>query len=55
MNMFYNQRLANFSGGSSYYDKIDLDYEGNTKIDNDQINEQVYLHFWLVHLYLVLV
>lgn len=38
MNMFYNQRLANFSGGSSYYDKIDLDYEGNTKIDNDQIN-----------------
>lgn len=38
MNVFYNQRLTNFSGDSSFYDKIDLDYEGRTKIDNDQVD-----------------
>lgn len=41
MNVFYNQRLSNFSGNSSFYDKIDLDYEAMTKIDNEQVDIKV--------------
>ncbi len=44
MRTFYEQRLQNFTGDSSYYDKVEFQYDGKTILGEEKVDIQLFFH-----------
>lgn len=44
MRTFYEQRLQNFTGDSSYYDKVEFQYDGKTMVGEENVDIQLAFH-----------